>query len=361
MYLLISLCDNSSALSTIYLMKTAISLITIIVPIILILSLMISIVKYIISGDENVLAKTKTGAVNKIIAALVVFIVPLGVNLLLQTLNTGSQYQSCYTSATADYIAQRKQEEKLEKEIEKAQRAQEIALKKQELANKPTRPSGGTAGGTTGGSTGGTGDGNYADPEAQSTTKYASQLVYYNQYDYSTTLLCDASTGKTIQTSGCGHTSLAMIAATFGNKVYKPSDIRNIMCGNKEAWSYDPGALGHWYYTYSPLLNQLGLTSQEIVKHDSSSNTYNSAHASAILSAVQAGKGVILYIPGHYIAVGQHPSCTTNQVYNYDPGNRSNRGCYTMRELWDKTYNYSNRCANNGNCGWKGAWAFVGK
>ena len=153
-----------------------------------------------------------------------------------------------------------------------------------------------------------------------------------------------------------------MIAATFGNKNYKPTDIRNIMCGSiGKSLGYEKGALGYWFYTNSTLLNELGLTSQTIVSFDSSSNTYNSSNASAILSAVQAGKGVILYIPGHYIALGQHPNCTTNQVYNYDPGNRSNRGCYTMRELWDKTYNYSNRCASDGNCGCKGAWAFVGK
>lgn len=339
MITLVSLCDNSSALNAIYLAKTAISIITIVVPIVLIVSLMILIVKYITTHDDDFLIKLKSSAINRIISALVVFLVPLGVNILLETLNTGSDFKTCYSNANADYIAQRKQEEKIEKEIEKRAREQELALKQQQSSSNSSNNSG-----------------------SQNTTKYASEIVYYNQGDYSTTYLCSSSNGKTIKSSGCGHTSLSMIAATFGNKKYTPVDIRNIMCGSiGKSLGYEYGALGDWFYTNSTLLNELGLESETLINHNDGYKTYNSSYASSILTAVQSGKGVIIYIPGHYVVVGQNPSCTTNQVYYYDPGNRSNRGCYTMNELWNKTYNYSSRCTNNNNCGWKGAWAFVGK
>ena len=49
------------------------------------------------------------------------------------------------------------------------------------------------------------------------------------------------------------------------------------------------------------------------------------------------------------------------EVYLYDVGKRANLGCYTMKSLFKNTYNYKNRCSNNGNCGWKAAWVYTSK
>lgn len=344
-YIMENLCDSSHALNTIYLVKIAISALTIAVPIILIVSLMITCVRFIVTNDQSLIAQLKSGAINKIIASFVVFLVPLGVDILLKTIGTGSAYTECYNNANPEYIAQRKSVEEIEKEAERTLRSQQAANKAKQIAEQRAQSA---VTGTSG--------------EVRNPIQYAESLVYYNQGDYPTTYLCSTSSGASIKSHGCGHTSFSMIAATFGNRTYTPVDFRNIMCnpGNKNG-AYSGGALGYWFFTDSKLLDTLGLKSENLFPYDSSSRTYNSTNGNKILNAVRQGKGVIIYIPGHYVAVGQNPSCNENEVYYYDPGSRSNRGCYTMNALWNKTYNYSNRCTNSGKCGWKGAWAFSGK
>lgn len=135
-YFMLELCENSSALKAIYLVKIAIGLITTLVPIILLVSLMISIVMAIIKGDNDLLAKIGVTAKNKILAALIVFLIPSGVNIILNLLGAQNIHMECYTNANEEYIAIKAEEERIQKELEKQQRQQELEAKKAALAEQ---------------------------------------------------------------------------------------------------------------------------------------------------------------------------------------------------------------------------------
>ena len=78
--MILSICDNPSVLSVIDIIKTIIQIIRIAVPIILILSCMISYMKAIKDDDE--LAKTSKLIVNKVISAVLIFLIPTFVNII---------------------------------------------------------------------------------------------------------------------------------------------------------------------------------------------------------------------------------------------------------------------------------------
>lgn len=194
MYFMLDVCQNASALRTIYLIKTAIGAISIAVPIILMITLMISIVSAMVKGDNDLLSKIGVTAKNKIIAALVVFLVPTGVNLVLSTIGAENYHMLCYTNANLPYITLKAEEEKALKELEKQQRQQEIKAKQEQLAEEKRQQAinaainnsnngggnNGGGGGTPGVSGGYTGD---TDTSNQSGTVNTNNIVTINVDD----------------------------------------------------------------------------------------------------------------------------------------------------------------------------------
>ena len=136
MYFLTSACESASALRAIYLVKTLIGSLSIIVPIILIVSLMINITKAIINNNNDILAKIEITIKNKILAALIVFLVPTIVNLALSTIDAQNVHMLCYNNANLTYITLKSEEEKALKELEKEQRRQEVKAKQKQLAEE---------------------------------------------------------------------------------------------------------------------------------------------------------------------------------------------------------------------------------
>ena len=79
-------------------------IIKIAVPILLILTAMITLMKTIKVGNEDLLAKAKKQLVNNCIAAIVVFLVPTLVNVIVKTNGVENGYKDCLTSATIEGI-----------------------------------------------------------------------------------------------------------------------------------------------------------------------------------------------------------------------------------------------------------------
>ena len=79
-------------------------IIKIAVPILLILTAMITLMKTIKAGNEDLLAKAKKQLVNNCIAAIVVFLVPTIVNVIVKTNGVENGYKDCLTSATIEGI-----------------------------------------------------------------------------------------------------------------------------------------------------------------------------------------------------------------------------------------------------------------
>lgn len=148
----IEVCEASEVLKTIWLIKVLMEAMGIIVPIILVVSLMISITVTLVKGDDDKFAFIKQKVVPRSIAAFIVFLVPTGVNLLMSIMGASTDFSICYTNATESYIQMRESEEDRENEIrrqrneEALRKAQELLAQQQELESSQYQPSPGGGG-----------------------------------------------------------------------------------------------------------------------------------------------------------------------------------------------------------------------
>ena len=102
MYIL-GLCDNGDVLATFKIINIVIKLIKIFVPIVLIVSVMIDYFKAVLNHEE--LNMTSKIFVNKIAAALIVFLVPTLVNITIDLVDPNSvSYAGCLKNATTENI-----------------------------------------------------------------------------------------------------------------------------------------------------------------------------------------------------------------------------------------------------------------
>ena len=129
----LNVCNNSNALSVIYMLKTGLSILTsLIVPMILILMLSIEIGK-IVLGKEDDNKKYMKGAFTKVIAAVLVYFVPTFVNLLFSVMEVSkSPIVACYNNANAETIEYLAAVEKADYEFAKKQKAAEKKKAKEE-------------------------------------------------------------------------------------------------------------------------------------------------------------------------------------------------------------------------------------
>lgn len=94
MYIL-GLCDNASVLEALGLIKTIINIVRIAVPVILIVSLSLDFVGAIKVGDDDLLKKATSSGIKKIIAALIIFLVPTFVNIIVNVSNPDNDFSKC--------------------------------------------------------------------------------------------------------------------------------------------------------------------------------------------------------------------------------------------------------------------------
>lgn len=106
-------CNNSSVLKIIYLIKTGITLIQIVAPIILIIMLMIDGLSSMTS-EEGMNKKFIGKSTKKILAAVIIFITPAIINLLLSFLGqAGFEEANCWNDATKEGIEAAEENEEI--------------------------------------------------------------------------------------------------------------------------------------------------------------------------------------------------------------------------------------------------------
>ena len=156
----LSICNTSTGVYMMYYVKILLLLIRIVVPIILILSCMISVVRTITSHDTDMLSKMLKSWVTKIIAAILVFMIPTFVYLIGDLVSSSSDVKSCIQNASISRAKELKEKETKEKEkaLEEWKKEQEriIAEKKkaeEERKAKQRQQQEQQQGGTTGGGT----------------------------------------------------------------------------------------------------------------------------------------------------------------------------------------------------------------
>lgn len=100
MYIL-SLCDVEEVQQILEIVKMLVDFIKIIVPIILMVSAMITLMLDIKAGNEDALAKSKKLLINKAIAAVLIFFVPTLVDLVLTLAAGETEYKKCFNVSSA--------------------------------------------------------------------------------------------------------------------------------------------------------------------------------------------------------------------------------------------------------------------
>ena len=100
--MILSVCDVPDVLKVMKLVKLVILLIKIIVPIALIVSVMIDFMKAVTTAED--FSKTGNLLVKKIIAAVVLFLLPTAVNIIVNLVDPGNEYMQCFNMATTESI-----------------------------------------------------------------------------------------------------------------------------------------------------------------------------------------------------------------------------------------------------------------
>ncbi len=102
MYIL-SVCDIPSVMEVLRIVNMVITIIRIIVPIILIVSAMIELVHAVTNAELNKITKTM---VNKVIAAILIFLIPSFVSLIADIAGNNGEYKNCLGNITKEDISQ---------------------------------------------------------------------------------------------------------------------------------------------------------------------------------------------------------------------------------------------------------------
>lgn len=242
MNILFDICGNSHTLRLVYIIKTFITILFTVTPIIIIAVTIKNLVQVTTSGKEDDMKKTVSLSVRRIIAALIIFFIPAIVNYTITALADDSyESLSCYESVTATKIKEleakereeaktgiKDKQDEVDKANEKSAKEREEQAKSGEKLKKdrPDVNNNGNGSGDSGGdNSGGSGDtGNIGDNNGGSSgeilnsgttgTYFAPlQNVQYSVSGASTTPGCSNS-------SGVFHDA----STSVGNKIYAPYD-----------------------------------------------------------------------------------------------------------------------------------------
>lgn len=357
LFLAKSPCDNITILKIFYLLKKALSVVFLVVPLILIVLVIIDFTKNVVASDEEAMKKNKNLAIKRIIYAVAVFFVPAIVNLFMSAIgDLGLNYSECMTVTmeSLTYKIENQKNSCTSSDMEWNDVLNECVKKKNysRIDSNSFQIQG------TGGLSAKQDDEHKVSnsSDKKSINGYNGDLVYYNQCSSEWKNEGFCNTSSDMCNNGCGAAAIAMVAASFGNNSStNPVTVRDYLCSNG---LHSSGGLGYDAFTNTNLLNKFGINGQELISANES-KTYDSTKTNLILENVNKGKAVILLIPGHYVVIGQNKKCSGNEVYMYDPASSTDSNCYTMESLWDKTWNRKNRCNNKGKCGWRRAWSYT--
>ncbi len=327
--MLLDICENSSVLNVVYVVKIITLVICIVVPIILMVSLMVKIVKEMTNSKEDVLENILKTTSKKMIATIALFMVPTIVGVLTNITPGNDGYLSCYESANPEYIAQKASEEKALAELnnekykeynrklaEEAERRERQRIEESKNASGGTgggsgSGSGGSSGGGSGSGSGGSGgDGSTGTGDAGNAS--VGSYRTWKQYDPKWKDNKLGATG-TIGSIGCTSTSVAIALAksnvrTNLNTTLSPASFVNWMnnnggyVGNLLAWYSVQNLAPSFRYQGKVDLSGTNAQKTERIKKSLDNNEY-------IIASVNNG--------GHWVFVDY---VKDGKVYILDPG-----------------------------------------
>ena len=349
---ILSLCDNGDVLSVFRIVNIIIMIIKVAVPILLIIVGMVTLMKSIKTGNEDLLAKAKKQLVSNCIAAVIIFLVPTLVNVLARlSSNDGNSYLSCLKNATIEninqaYITQAEallasSEENLNyngyySAVTVVSKIKDTALRKQynerlatmykaieEEIKERNEQEKTTGEGGTSSSGAPLGDGTSFPTYTQCDTRWGNK-------SYQGTNLCNA---------GCGYTSLAMVLSGIKrDPTITPYSVHEYIYGNGISINHSGGAITDVALYDNRVASHYGVKIEVLFGRDSVGKTEATKR---LVNALNQGKKVVLLRPGHYIAL----SGTGSQIEVHDPAWSSKNGVYDIDGVFN---NFC--CDKTGNC-----------
>ena len=301
------MCENSSILSVLLLVKNFINLITIIIPIVLIMYTVIDLIKNEINVDKKqlqVIAK-------RFLFATLVFLVPTIINLIIFNLDEDNKSFSCYKEATTENIKYYKAREVAEKK--KEEELNDIAREKSEESRKQTENFRRILGERERIKR----EETHSQPEYIGIINQGNTCIYY-QGDYKA--YSYGGIGKaTIASHGCGPTSCAVILCTMlKDPKYTPILTTNEICKRGGCTSG-----GTYFPALNTYLQSKGLNTQIVYG--------NSNAKSDFYSALSNKKMILIYVTGHFHVLS---GLQDGKIRIVEVGNRNkSKRLYTYEEL----------------------------
>lgn len=134
-----SACQSASVLATILFIKKLIKIISIIVPAILIVLITLDFVKAVVANEEDDMKRANKTAIKRVVIALVVFFIPIIVDVSFSLANSSSSSnKSCYSNATDQVVKylSNAETEKIVKDEADREKLIAAAQKSEEEANQ---------------------------------------------------------------------------------------------------------------------------------------------------------------------------------------------------------------------------------
>ena len=102
--MILSVCSNPDLLSIMLIINKVINLLKMLVPIGLIIFSSIDLLKSVIATDQEGIARKKAAIPKRALAAIIIFLIPSVINLVMIFANDTFEYNSCFTNATPEAI-----------------------------------------------------------------------------------------------------------------------------------------------------------------------------------------------------------------------------------------------------------------
>ncbi len=351
MYMLATACNDPDILRIIYFAKMLLEVAFVIVPIALIVMLMVDFAKLVIAHDDSQMKKLQSLAIRRIITAMGVFSVPSLVGIVVGTVNQTTGYMSCLANANMGMINQYQVIKDAEREalnnslseknsssVATAKESQvRDMVKKQERAKVISEKA--RLSSSSSNSSSGNGSAGYTPGSAPNFLQYDSQ--------WASKSLCNGN--GTMQSAGCGYTSLAVVVNMLGNSDANPANVTDYICS---LGIEDGRAINDETLVNSGLLSHYNVAVSDVMSRSEASSAANEEKKKFVLSALERGEPVIILIPNHYIVAAAKSG---DKITIVNPGSSTDApsGTYTIDELFNQTDNYKDRCNSNGVCGWK--------
>lgn len=103
--MILGICDNPDVLEVMRIIDTVVTIIKIAVPIMLIISSMLNYMNAVKNNDNDALNKANKAFVSKIIAAIIVFMIPTLVKMIAKIASNNLEYARCIASANTEGIS----------------------------------------------------------------------------------------------------------------------------------------------------------------------------------------------------------------------------------------------------------------